>query len=374
MKRSALATAVALAACAFSFEGADLSADLVELQLTPAGDFQPSDGRPMQVSAWRIDAAIAARVIDRFKARGTPPVVDYEHQTLNKETNGQPAPAAAWIRDLVWKEGKGLYAQVDLTQKARAHIQAREYLFVSPVFSYHPTTGEVLAIEMAALTNTPAIDGMEPLALRAAATFGTHLPNEEDPAMNKLLIAICTLLGLKVDSTTEDQAIAALNAFNPLAKVRTELGLAENTGAEEIVAACSNLKTQAAANKPDPAKYVPIAALEEVKTQLASLTKDHASRAIDELVKPALADGRLLTSQEDWARELGAKDIVALTKYLETAQPIAALRGSQTGGKEPPVAGNEHKLSASEIAVCTAAGIDQKAFAAAKVAQAPTAA
>lgn len=48
----------------------------------------------MEVPAWRINQAIATRVIERFNARANPAVVDYEHQTLHKETNGQPAPAA----------------------------------------------------------------------------------------------------------------------------------------------------------------------------------------------------------------------------------------------------------------------------------------
>lgn len=48
----------------------------------------------MSVPVWHIDQAVAARVMERFNARRNPPVVDYEHQTLHKETNGQPAPAA----------------------------------------------------------------------------------------------------------------------------------------------------------------------------------------------------------------------------------------------------------------------------------------
>ena len=77
-------------------------------------------------------------------------------------------------------------------------------------------TGEVLAIEMAALTNHPAIDGMEPLALRAAATFGFIDPDsdpEEDSAMHPLLAALIAAhpaLGWNVASMTA--AIAALKA------------------------------------------------------------------------------------------------------------------------------------------------------------------
>lgn len=162
---------IALAACAFSITVPSADANRIEIQLTPAGTFKPSDGREMKVPAWRIDRAIAAKVIARFNARKTPPVVDYEHQTLHKEANGQPAPAAAWMRALDWREGSGLWATVELTERAAELIRAGEYLFVSPVFAYDAATGEVLAIHMAAFTNAPAIDGMAPLAVQAAATL-----------------------------------------------------------------------------------------------------------------------------------------------------------------------------------------------------------
>ena len=115
MRRSHLA--IALAACAFALvPGADTT---IEMQLMPAGDFRPSDGRTIPVAHWHIDQAVASKVIGRFAARKNPAVVDYEHQTLHKETNGQPAPAAAWIKGLVWHEGRGLFGTVELTARAR---------------------------------------------------------------------------------------------------------------------------------------------------------------------------------------------------------------------------------------------------------------
>ena len=79
--------------------------------MTPAGRFFPSDGRELNVPGWYIDADIAQRVIERFNARQTPLVLDYEHQTLNKDENGQPAPAAGWWKSLEWRDGSGLWAK-----------------------------------------------------------------------------------------------------------------------------------------------------------------------------------------------------------------------------------------------------------------------
>lgn len=147
----------------FSYSVAALTAQAngrVLLQVTPAQDFTPADGRPMDVAAWRINRAIAERVIAAFSAGQQPAVIDYEHQTLNKERNGQPAPAAGWIHALQWIEGKGLHALAELTEKARSQIRAGEYRYFSPVIQYSRKTGDVTRLLMGALTNHPAIHGM----------------------------------------------------------------------------------------------------------------------------------------------------------------------------------------------------------------------
>jgi phage I-like protein len=369
----AAASAVAVAACAFELP-MPAEGESILLQVTPAGEFGPSDGRAMDVPVWRIDAASAQRVIERFRARQQPPVIDYEHQTLHKEANGQPAPAAAWIKDLRWVEGQGLFAVATPTQRAREAIAAREYLYFSPVFEYSQRDGTVLDVLMGALTNNPAIHGMQALSLAAVAS--AHLSNS-DPShskerpVNPVLKALLAALGLP-ETTIEETALTALAALGPLtalqaqaAAARKALGLAADATGDAVTAACTSLQAKAKAEPPDPAKFVPIAVVEELRTSLAALTAKQNASEVDDLVKPALADGRLLPVQEAWARELGKKDIAALTAYLKTAQPIAALIGSQTGG-QPPKTNNEHGLSADEIAVAAATGIPQKDFAAAK--------
>lgn len=169
-----------LAMCSVELPRLQADAGMVDIQLTPQGEFRPRDGRKMVVPSWRIDATIAARVIERFQARTNPLVVDYEHQTLHKEANGQPAPAAAWVLSLQWREGSGLWATAQLTPRAADLIRAGEYRFISPVFRFDPATGEVISIEMVALTNNPAIDGMAPLALQAPEPSSRNRLNGEN--------------------------------------------------------------------------------------------------------------------------------------------------------------------------------------------------
>lgn len=367
----AVAVPVAVAPCYFELPAAE-AGGLVEVQVTPAGRFKPRDGRKLPVDAWRIDAAIAARVIERFRALQTPLVVDYEHQTLQAEDNGQPAPAAGFIRALEWREGSGLWARVEFTARARQYLADGEYRYFSPVVTYDTRSGEITSLLMGALTNNPALDGMAPIEARAAARF--HLTPESE-MNNKLLLAVCTALAIKHEgreaADVEADAIAALaglkDAPDPLAAVRKELGLAETVAADEVVAACRSTKAKAdAAAEPDPAKYVGIEVVKQLRDQVAALSATQTAREIDELVKPALEDGRLLPAQEAWARSLGKSDIAALRSYLDSAQPIAALRGTQTGGRDPQQQPDENGLTPDELALCRATGVDPKAFATAK--------
>lgn len=337
--------AIALAACAFAAqpEPADGDGARVLLQLTPAEDFAPSDGRAMDVPAWRMNAAIAARVVAAFNAR-QPPVIDYEHQTLHKETNGQPAPAAGWMHGLRWLPGRGLFAVAELTERARQLIAAGEYRYFSPVFEYDRASGEVARILMGAFTNHPAIAGMQALHLAAAASARlTTTPQPKEPLMT-LLEKLLAALGLDA-ATSEDDALKAL--------------------AERLAAAAGTPQAATAAASaavPDPARYVPVAVVQELQTSVAALTAAARAREVDDLVRPALQDGRLLPAQEAWARELGASNVAALSQYLATARPIAALTGTQTGGAAP-AAGHASGLNAAELAVASACGMSPEQFA-----------
>lgn len=159
------------------------------IQLFPAGEFSARDGRPgtlkgVKAKAWTLTFETAAAVIARWQQRETPLVVDYEHQTINAAENGKPAPAAGWIESL--EAGPdGLYATVKWTDAARAFIQADEYRYISPVFSFDPETGAVLELKSAALTNYPALDGMDAVTghLRTCRmdSLGLQKKHQPDP-------------------------------------------------------------------------------------------------------------------------------------------------------------------------------------------------
>jgi len=352
-RHAALATAaaraaarVAVAACVSELSGTTAP---TEILLIPAGEFRARDGRPADVDAWRMDAAAAATIIARAEAARGEFVIDYEHQTLKADENGQPAPAAGWFKRLEWREGSGLWAvDVRWTERARAAIEAGEYRYISPVFQYDRRTGRVTGVLMAALTNYPALDGHSDLAAQAAARFQTD--QEDDTVDREQLIE---LLGLAADATDEqiNEAIAVLKA---------KADAAEATEAE-----LAALKAKAGDNQPDPAKWAPVEVVRELQEQVAALSGAVRTREVDELIDQAVDQGKLLPAQVEWARALGAKDIEALKGYIDSAPTIAALSGTQTGGRPPEEAGQDG-LSAEELAVCRATGIDPDEYKKAK--------
>ena len=183
-----------------------------------------------------------------------------------------------------------------------------------------------------------------------------------NPLLKALLVALCL-----PETTPEPAAIAALTALGPLQPLQaranvatavcTALKLPADATPEAVTAACTTLRT-AQPDTPDPARFVPIESVTALQGQIAALTARQQDADVDALVKPALADGRLLPAMEKWARDLGKTDVAALTAYLGTAQPIAALTATQTKGIPPSgLAKGDAQLSADELAVCTAMGL-----------------
>jgi len=314
---------------------AQLAIDGNSFQLLPAGQFKATDGRPGPGKRWQLDATIAARLIAN-SAKANDFVVDYEHQTLLTEQNGQPAPAAGWFSGLEWRDGQGLYATgVRWNARAQQMIADGEYRYISAVFSYD-AQGRPTRLLHAGLTNNPALDGLAPVAALRFAHPTHHL----EDSMNRA--ELLALLGLP-DTATDEQISSGLAALK-----------ARATSADQLQTEVAALKATPA--NPDPAKFVPLAVATDLQQQIAALTTRINGSETDELIAAALADGRLLPAMEGWARELAKSDLAALRNYVAAAQPIAALKGQQTSGKQP--AGDPPgELSADELAVCRAMGL-----------------
>ena len=303
-----------------------------EFRLLPLGRFKATDGsgRPADApQGWLLDAAQAASLA--AWPRTSRRVIDYEHQTLKSAENGKPAPASGWIGRLEAR-ADGLWAvDVEWTPAAAAMIAGREYRYVSPVFRYRAGDGAVLALDHAALTNNPGLDGLTDLA-RLSALFPDHHHEEQTP-MKTLLAA----LGLKEDAS-EAEAVAGVAALQATA-----------SASETQIAA---LKAAA----PDPALYVPMAQYAEMQSQVAALSTKIETGERDLLVETALSDGRILPAQEAYWR---AQPLSALSAYLAVAQPVAALSGMQSKNQKTGAgSGSIAALTAEQQSLCAQMRID----------------
>ncbi|HDR8995087.1 TPA: hypothetical protein QDB01_000975 [Burkholderia vietnamiensis] len=137
-----------------------LSGPTSAFRIIPSGAFRAQDGRPINAPAWKMDNLIAQTLIQAANARTDDYLIDFEHASLSAQG---PVPAAGWFKQLEWREGDGLFVVgARWTDRAKAMLQAGEYRYVSPVFSY-AADGTVTALLSIALTNNPALSGLTDL-------------------------------------------------------------------------------------------------------------------------------------------------------------------------------------------------------------------
>lgn len=309
----------------------DLSAK-GEVKLLPAGEFAARDGRPGKDLSWKLDDTQGQALAQSLSARHerTHFNFDYDHQTLRAEANGQPAPAAGWASSFEWRSGVGLYAtDVKWTAAALRAIEADEYRYVSPVINYDRASGQVLNVQMAAITNFPALLGQGSIGHALAAQLSVINQEHDVTTPAALPSALLTALSLK-PGATEVEALNAISTLNALASqpalssaLTSALGLAAGADEKAALSAIAALR-----------QSTDTATIAALQGQIATLTAREAEREIDQVVQAALSANKLLPAQKDWAINLGKKDLALLKAYVDGAPQVAPGQ-TQTGGKAP---------------------------------------
>ncbi|MEL3922432.1 phage protease [Aeromonas enteropelogenes] len=356
-------------------------------QLLPVGPFKARDGRPFDVASghWQLDGQIAASLIARAKALGQDILIDYDHQTLKTDQNGQPAPAAGWYNsdEIEWREGQGLFIKPRWTERAAALVAAKEYRFLSAVFPYD-AQGRPLELRMTAITNDPGVVGMQALAALSALPVSSHMSiqpgqlatsshvAQQEKSMNEHLIALLGKLGIQPGADgqfTAEQGTAALAALDTLQ--------ASAASAPELEAALTAERTSLAALKAtvstvqggqiDLAKYVPVETYNALVTEVATLSAKVETTDTATLIKEARTQGKVVAAEEEYLTAYAAqKGVAALKALLEPRPAIAALAASQTTQVTLPEKKGEAVLSADDKYAADQLGISYEEFAKAK--------
>ena len=305
--------------------------------LMPAGELLARDGR-----RWVHDDPAPVLAATRERAGVTDLVIDYEHQTDLAPENGQPAPAAGWVRELEARAGE-IWGRVEWSERAAAHIAAREYRYISPTFAFDPRTKQVKAVHRAALTNSPAFD-MPALAR-----------DEGDIMTPEQLTALAAALGLAETATAAEMVARAreLSQAPSLGSIATALGLAKTATADEVLATA---KTRTA---PNPGEFVPRAEFDRVASELTTIQSERTEERATAAVDDATTAGKVAPAQREWALGYARSDFAGFQAYAAAAPVIV----NPTRLGDPPKDRNpDAALDADELAVCAALGVSADAY------------
>lgn len=301
-----------------------------------------------------------------FDAKDRQLVVDYEHQTLGGQyarPDGQ-APAAGWIHDIRYEEGRGIIAKIEWTAKARQAIKSGEYRYASPVVEIRKDDRLAVSLHSVAITNNPAIKGFERLAAKgqtimpktkAKKTKGNVFDRakayaklvcqettpeeevaeaeavvEEVDAVGAAVAALKAAMGLGEDVSPADAIMAAADKIaggeddadeeaaetaEAVNSLRQTLSLKDDATPKDIVKAVDKMIV----TKVDGAR------LAEVEKELKVLKDARTASAAEAFVQTCIDDGRINPNDEEkkaWALKRATADLEAFTELMEDAPPV----------------------------------------------------
>lgn len=237
----------------------DLAEDPVptRLLIAPWGKVRSSNGE------FLVDDESARLVIEAYEEHATDLPIDYEHQTLGGRFSSPTgrAPAAGWITAIESEPNVGLFALVNWTEAAQSQLRSKEYRYLSPVAIVRKSDRKLVAVHSVALTNKPAIVGMEPIVNRCEL---------DDDAARSDVVALREMLDLPND--------------------------------------CSDFELLTAATR-----------------RLRAMSQELEDRRIGERIEHAVRSGRLSPANRDWARRLLVCDEALFDEWLSGAAPVVTL-------------------------------------------------
>lgn len=292
------------------------------VEMIPPGPYvRGLDGRE-----WLFNVDSQQLVLSSFAGRGIDLPIDWEHATQHRAPKGEAAPASGWIKQLEIREG-ALWVNVAWTPEADHQITTRQYRFISPVFDYVESTGQIVRLVSAGLTNTP--------------NFTMTALNQE---------------GQPQEFTTVKFPAALLALF----------GLAETATEDQVIAAAADLKqTAQAANREtnDITRFIPRADYDKAvsratnaEEQLATLQKAEHTKAVDAEIQGALATGKITPATAEYYRATCSEQ-AGLERFREFVKAAPSVGDpSGLGGEQPNKTSTA--LNAEQRAACAQLCID----------------
>lgn len=299
------------------------------VHLFSEGMIKGRDGRDFEL-------ADPGALVLAFQSGGIDLPIDYEHQNDKPEAKlSGPVPATGWIKELMATAG-GLWGRVEWTATASELIANKEYRFLSPSFLFHPATRQIMRLKGAGLVHNPnfhltALASQEPTMLPPTPRQSKpQQPKPELPEAAGLAAALAKLLQLPPDVPPE-QLLAKL--------------------AELLKGA------------PDPAKFMPIAAVQDMLSDRQLERATAAQNRVQDKVNAAVRQGYLTRGMRDWALALCASDEAAFDTFCAKAGPsFAYLSQPAFGAQAFRQAAPSRAASDAEAAICAQLGLEPGAL------------
>ncbi len=249
--------------------------------------------------------------------RGIDIVFDYEHQTIK----GIKAPAAGWVKEYRYTEGRGIEARVEWTEEAAEYILKKEYRYFSQVFGVRKSDQRIVALHSVALTNTPKTNNLTPILAKSfdlEAHDGLGEENTEKEKNMDFFKKLFKALGL-ADGAKEDDVLTAVAKLDEKAKtpdvkevvakdVLDALELKEGDGTSVVVASIHALKQS---DKTGVSRE-----------EFDKVTKQLADRDAEEVVAKAGAEGKITPDQTKWATEYATRDLEGFKTFVAKAPVV----------------------------------------------------
>lgn len=265
----------------------DAGAAPARILIAPWGEVESTRGN------FVVDAEALAATIEQFREHATDLPIDFEHQTLGGAFSSPDglAPAAGWIKDLISVDSVGLMAEVEWTELGLEHLQRRQYRYLSPVAMIRQSDRRMIGLHSAALTNKPAIVGMEAIVNRDGGCGGDDGTVVSGSAQAKTRGSL--------DNVVEDQSM-----LESLETLRKHLQLNGEEGARQVLIAAAQ--------------------------RITELEQHQEQKNAEERVAEALACGKLTEAQREWAMRLALNDRASFEQWSRSA-PVVICLGKTAG-------------------------------------------
>jgi len=299
-----------------------------------------------------VDRKAYEAVAGHFTRRGNDLVIDYEHATIS----GEKAPAAGWIIELRYVDGKGIDAKVSWIETAADYISKGEYRYFSPVFYVRKSDKRVIGVHSVALTNAPRTNHLTPILAKLGAEF-----NEKEDRSMEWVKKLIAKLGLAED-TSEEGVVEAVEAIVDKNKELEESARKppETVIAKEILGALDLEDGDAST------VVASIHALKQAgkgsvsREDFEKLQKQIREKDAKEIVAKAMTEGKVTPDQKDWATEYAERDLEGFKTFVAKAPvvvPVSDLPKKET--KADDIITDESVLNVGKMFGNTADDIKQ---------------